>query len=940
MSTDKESNFPVEDFVGVDLQTDREKKSPTHFRKLKNLWEPQLGTLEPRRGSDLDFDVTQLPSNVTGIDRPYKLYRSVGENVRVLPVYCDDSTGFVAGSGTLAGVRVLPQNQIPAEFDFLFQNGSGAAYDGEGNWLSTNFGGGGLDDGTYEMSDSDCIFRLVGFGFDKLYELDISTITGYVTPAADIDKILRIRQNTDSSDSNVLGWELYQRVDSRFIFIAANDVWNDTSEVPSNLRTCFSFSPACRPIGSPVSIGSTEVPYSVEVIKNGAGNLKKGTYYVTVTSQDIDKGASPDRNNWSQTNQTLGDQVPIVVDEDNSAIVITVQGAPQKAQLMAWIGNHWQCLTPAKILWDEDGGGENWELTNLPSVTALTHYDLSQNGNKIWIKEMLWSPAAVLNPYMGSTAWRYDFVASDFSTKDMAIEILDETTYGQDWRGVFMSRVTHDAQVVDPPLYEPSNAPSFLDNRFEARFLAPGEDIHQQAGNQSRYDFAQTDDIMFAANDFDPNTITGLTSNDNLISFDFNTDVPHDKTNLMVSDGRVFARISTYLQSGGSDEVYLPAVKYVEIFEDSLVVAGGFRSTDPESGALRDGSRSVFYSTPTILFDFLQAGAPTNTLNQFNVKGPEEITGIGVYSNTSGDSGPITQLIVGKQNSSWLTTTLPFDTSATMTNLSQKAGIISRLSIVNTPVGTFFCSVDNVYLMRGTGEPTPVGNEISPVISRSDLTRAVAVYHDQQLKISFYDPEEDGSEGYNNVEWWLDIRKLKAQNGRSSWKGPMIGLSIDYSLTEDFAPDGISYDSARDRLIVDKRSLLVIKADVLNLDEDDVVYDNNVPVEWEIETSDFRITQQDNNWNKLITRFYLKAKTTAKRAIIEEETWTDGELREEKDIEIQTKTGNFSEEPLITRSFFPKTRIRGRTLRKVLRSTARVAIGGFALLYRIERRRI
>jgi len=226
-------------------------------------------------------------------------------------------------------------------------------------------------------------------------------------------------------------------------------------------------------------------------------------------------------------------------------------------------------------------------------------------------------------------------------------------------------------------------------------------------------------------------------------------------------------------------------------------------------------------------------------------------------------------------------------------------------------------------------------------LERSDLSRASAGYHDQQYKISFFDPNEDGNPLFNNVEYWLDIKKMKAQDGQASWKGPMTGRILDYMFIEDFAPDGISYDDARDRLCVDRQAELILSADVLPLADQDKLFDIGVPIEWKMETGDFIITKQDNNWNKLITRFYLKAKTNSLSAEVIEETWTDGEKQEEKTIIVPRKTDdNFDDQPLVTRSFFPKTRIRGRTLRKVLRSCDRLGIGGFALLYRLERRRI
>jgi hypothetical protein len=250
-------------------------------------------------------------------------------------------------------------------------------------------------------------------------------------------------------------------------------------------------------------------------------------------------------------------------------------------------------------------------------------------------------------------------------------------------------------------------------------------------------------------------------------------------------------------------------------------------------------------------------------------------------------------------------------------------------------------AVDNVYLLRGNGEPTPVGNEISRILERSDLSNAVAVYHDQHYKISFHDPSLGGETQFNNVEWWLDIRKMKAQQGQSSWKGPMVGREIDYCFVEDFAPDGISYDSARDRLCVSKRDVNLYKADVLPQEQADTIYDFGVPVEWVFETKDFDITRQDNNWNKLIKRQYWKMKAIDPQFTALEETYVDAVLHSSQGVGANAVVGvDFEEQPLRVSPVFVSGRARGRTVRKVLKGNKRVGIGGFSILYQVERRRI
>lgn len=386
--------------------------------------------------------------------------------------------------------------------------------------------------------------------------------------------------------------------------------------------------------------------------------------------------------------------------------------------------------------------------------------------------------------------------------------------------------------------------------------------------------------------------------------------------------------------------VHLGVNHFISLFEDSIVVGGGQVVNDVFDDTTLDTTSKFLFARSSNPFDFTVAGAGSPTLNFVQVPTPEKIQGFGIYTNTSGTAGPIQQLVVGKKNSSWVQTSLSASGSQ-LINLSSKAGLASDLTIVNTPIGTLMAAVDNVYLLRGNGEPTPVGNEISRILERSNLQNAVAGYHDQHYKLSFYDPDLGGDSQFNNVEWWLDIRKMKAQRGQSSWKGPMVGRSIDYAFVEDFAPDGISYESARDRLAIDKENLNLYKADVLPGANDTQINDFTTAVTWLLETKDFDITRQDNNWNKLVKRQYWKLKTNNTSFSATEQTFMDGVLQSTQNLGGQALAStDFDDQPLRVIPVFVAGRARGRTVRKTLTGTGRVGIGGFSILYQIERRRI
>jgi hypothetical protein len=240
-----------------------------------------------------------------------------------------------------------------------------------------------------------------------------------------------------------------------------------------------------------------------------------------------------------------------------------------------------------------------------------------------------------------------------------------------------------------------------------------------------------------------------------------------------------------------------------------------------------------------------------------------------------------------------------------------------------------------VYLIRGDGEPAPIGQEISPVLRAADLDRAKLVYHDRQVKLAFRDPSVSGPAGRNNVEWWLDVNKMIELKGSPTWYGPMVGRSVDFSIVEDRQGDGLTFNVARDRIAISFTGKQIYKADVFNLETD-----LGAAIQAILETKDFNITSQDNNWMKHLKRYYWKIRCVGPISA-SSMVWVDGVLKENKTISFEGDgVSSFDNQPLKLFRYFPDGRQFGRTMRLRLTTTGRLGIGGFQLNYQIVNRRL
>lgn len=897
MATDREAGFPITDFMGLDRQVDRENLNPRYFYNLQNLWEPKLGLLETRPGSEMIANSN--PPQLQGLDNVWRIYKSETDKERIVAA------------------------QFPRE-DILLPYAQGdisVAWiaDGSGSWLNTP-----VPDARTEPTY--IIARLYGWGGNAYYVWDATLISGYTT--GNTPSRLEVTIN-NPLDAKYTGVEILAvcRVGSTYAKVATANyneyaMWVGNVETPQTPGTYTFYSgPASRSSAAawPVALQTTARSFTYEFANTGNGELIGGkTYYMMVIPQHIVVDvAGNNRCSYRQPDISAGGVTAITVPEGMNTINITGISPSTFAYCIA-IGEHPQLLVPYKV----------------GHTAADSVYKVPKG-----------YPQLVDRRPTSDTLDTYSFRHSDHSLEDMFVNFTDpDNPYP-----VFINRMHRDAQ--DPELqrcffvsynitpmnpFDPANTYDVTQYLKTYRY----RDNLQIAGAGAKFEYTDWQKFAFAVCDYDPKRYEISSSPSNPVLWH------RSGTAYFMTDGNVAGVAVMDYQSG--TQVRVPSGNLIKKFQESILITGGDPVVDQQNGGLSDSSNIVYFTRPTNPFDFTVAGAGAPTLQFFTTEiAGEKNIGISLYTNTSGTEGPISQLVIAKRTSTWLLTNLPVASGGAlpqtfMTNLSGKIGFYHG-AMVNTPIGLIATSFENVYLIRESGEPTPIGDSIAPLIQGGEITNAVATYHDEHYKLSFYHPDFDGTDGYNNVEIWLDIEKMKALRGQPSWKGPMIGRSIDHVFVEDLVGETDERFPLGGRISIDGKELRIYQADIYPEAEDDKVYDFNTEVVALLETKDHEITQKDSMWNKLIKRHYWKLKTNRGKTYplkFTEKTYIDGELVEDKTVEVYDQTGEFDPRALKVYPVFPVGRIRGRTIRKVFETKYRVGIGGYSLFYQVERRRI
>lgn len=733
--------------------------------------------------------------------------------------------------------------------------------------------------------------QLVYTGFGLLTRVN-SLVTAGVPVSGDT-KRLDVTLSSAINDSNVTQIEVYAKVITAYN--GGNPcydyLWVGRIDVTLNPTGTWSFYQGPITLGADpgaTSTGTTNPVWTVtESVIGPPSQLTNGkTYYVAVLPQRLVYSATLAncRNNYSTgLDVVTGTPYQAITIQNSGYISVGITTAASQAWVVC-MGVHPKLLKPV------------WVGTGV-AATGVTIG--SSTDNTTGPKFSHWQTAISCARYSptGTATSAFIFKTSDFNQYDMLAKIANG-------------------------LWTPIGICNYNDWNKDVNHAIALQAVSSWAGTGPVQGFSLGADFNFAR----------ITNSNQELVFGASTTQINLAPNLLFTDGQACSVLIMAYNC-----VSLPPLKYLAAFKDSLVGGGG----------------------PTDSFNILcfsNAGDPFNwnvpgstTLYQY-VKvstGGAAITGIGLYTNTSGQAGPIAQLIVGAPSQLWVLTDLPVYTAGSNNNtsmieLSGKVGIANHRTICPTDIGTIITAFDNVYLVRETGEPVPIGAEVSKLLKSTDPTVVVdssqwsAVYHDNHYKLSY----SVGGSATPSQEVWLDVRKMKQLKGQPCWQGPHAGREITYQMVED----RLNSNLIPKRICVDATNKRWYQAD-----KEDVTTDFGTNITCVFESKDFMMGEP--NTNKKYTRTYWRVKadtdvTATELTTILNESGESSESQSVTFAKTADHTGGTYNTFLAARAkiynVFPLSRLRGETVRKKLTyaGTAFFSISGFTGFYEVERRRI
>ncbi len=1040
MGSEREASFPIENFGGLNLNSDKEDMAPNQLLQAQNLWERTLGLLETRGGSRT---VTYKKPGIVDhkIGNLHKIYKSWGEKNRFAAVQCTPDCGF---GGNFA--------DFPTGLIVRFATFSQAYWNKDHTYAA------GTEPGiTLNHTHKRLLVRLVGFGVDKWFEQPIATVTGYV--AATAQQIQVVVDEDTFDNTKITGIELYvttysgltntpaaittsSNYQEQTMWVGFVDV-NKKFTVGGEIYKEFDASPFSFKTGIVANtvVSQTERSFVIKSYQSGkngiTGHLIGGkTYYVAVLPQWAKFAAgNSSRMAYRQPLCDVfgGEVVPITIPGSGTGYFVIEDIAPNTTCFLVAVGDNPQTLQPIQIYNDSEGLGDSRGQTNESATTLFP-------GGFVINKVHSGNPGVIDITYTDNGLATLSFRMSDYSRSDMFIGITDDdpaitrNTYpifaGRQHFHVQDSSMWQDvlgSMDPDDPFYNnlDNSTPTSSCQYPWVQYSTNAYAQMQRMGSGADYCYVPWDNFALFVNDFDPLSLSDRAyalvpsrTNSNYYIIDGNVAaaviedaqyttftnrttsgatavIPYglaktwmvgvkvnvvSGTNFTVGAYTVISVVenvsltlsSNYTTAAGNSGVYqiyipsgtLPNARFITKFDSSIIIGGGTPSVDPVTLLRNDSAKTNYFTRALNPFDFTIPGAASATYQTVSVDDDGEDTrGYAIYTSTTSDQGPLSQLVTLKKNACWIMNRLPtyengVPNVSSLTNriLSKKVGGY-HFSVANTPIGTIVAGQDNVYLLREDGEPTPIGQGISNILIDADMSNAVACYHDRHYKLSFSHPNYNGYEGgaHNNIELWLNINKMIEMKGGEDWVGPMVGRGVDWVFVEDKDGDGDAYRLSRDRYAVDNFEGIgrIYRADVLPLINEDSIYDVKVTegdletraITAAIETKDMDITTQDNNWSKLLKRFYIKCRTNwvaTTNASANVTIFTDGILSGDKDfgLDVGNSAGNFFDRSLRLIRIFPVGRLNGRTFRFRFTFTKRVAIGGLQINYQVVRRRL
>lgn len=206
------------------------------------------------------------------------------------------------------------------------------------------------------------------------------------------------------------------------------------------------------------------------------------------------------------------------------------------------------------------------------------------------------------------------------------------------------------------------------------------------------------------------------------------------------------------------NSVYFPITKFLEFFQNRLMLAGGNGDAVTYSQGIfgySDAGNTNFFGTTVLQSKPVRFGDES------------EIRGLAIYSQDLTTTGPQTFFIVGKKDSIY---TWNGETDAAAQQIDRQTGFAGPDCFTRTRFGPVFVGRDNIYFLQNSQLLVPMGDDVRNVIqslSDTQLYSIQNIYHEEQVKIG-YPTDVD-----IDREIWM---KFFYNNGGISkkWSGPHI----------------------------------------------------------------------------------------------------------------------------------------------------------------------
>lgn len=733
-------------------------------------------------------------------------------------------------------------------------------------------------------SNGYCQLQYVGFGTNFVVETAVTrgaNNTLRVTVPANIDsRILGINVYVSVEVWETSGFE--QTVWVGYIDLNASGTRGTTYDFKQAPITNYG-----NPGVTGVMFGAPTKPNFVLSGTTGGSLLPGKTYYVSVMEQYFSNGSgTTTRASAFRARETTPQS--ITLGENDTAIKISPAAAPpgDSACYCIAVGEHPQLMQPIFI-------------TNVFATLLDVNY--------IYSLPLASPNLCGITPY-DATNNDYIWRMCDVSQKDMFFRYSSLAVNGT--LPIYVARTTILNKAIYLPATDYMNRVATVENNFGLVFRST------DMSDGARYCFQQLGDVGYIVNN--GSEISGVTPGSPTEKFELYSGV------YLITDGVIAGQV--VFDFGTTP---LPKSSYITAFQESIIAGGGSASSEAYN--------RIYCSNAYNPANFSDIGTGTNLAFVGLETAGEPIMGMGIFSITTADSGTNTQLLVGSKTKLFKMNSVPESAdfgSAFLDQLSNKVGLASHWTLVNTDIGTIITGLDDVYLIRDSGEPSPIGQDIADFISPPDKITGIdtsywnAVFHDNHYKLAYSEPGESAP----TKELWLNLRKMKANKGKPSWYGPHTGRTVSYSIIDDpLAQSELS-----------KRIIVNVDADSNNYADDPAYFTDfgaNIPTVFEKEF----VGNGGEFANKKLVRFQIRGRVSSQINAIAK-WYADGPLVETQVVQMIPKVNMTDILAQYTQvfPFFPSGRVRGRTLKLRLETETqeRFGISGLLIGARAERRRI